>query len=323
MKFRHKTVGFILATLLGLLVLSPVACGCPGGESVTPETSTSPTTPTATEVKGKSFIWEISSATTSVYLLGSIHIARPDIYPLDSVIEDAFASAKYLVVEVNVHNVDMQNVNSLLLEHGVYPQGEGLRENVSPSLYDALAEQFERFGINITTLDAYRPWVISMTLEQLILQSLGYLPENGIDYYFLDKAAHTKKILELETAEYQLELLYSLPDEVMIETLQYDIDFATTPEDMEALFQAWEDGDVVEMESLLFEALTEEPGLASYYEKLFDERNFNMAAKIEGYLADDETYFIVVGAGHLVGENGLLNLLAEKGYAIKQLYDSD
>jgi hypothetical protein len=323
MKFRHKAVGIILAMLLGLSMLLPVACGCPGGESVAPETSVSPTTPTATEVKGKSFIWEITSATTSVYLLGSVHIARPDIYPLDSVIEDAFASAKYLVVEVNVHNVDTQNVNNILLEHGVYPEGEGLRENVSPSLYDALEEQFERFGIDIANLDAYRPWVVSMTLEQLILQSLGYLLENGIDYYFLDKAAHTKKILELETAEYQLALLYYLPDDVMIEALQYDIDFATTPEDMEELFQAWEDGDVTRMESILFEGLTEEPGLAPYYEKLFDERNFNMAAKIEEYLADNETYFIVVGAGHLVGENGLLNLLGEKGYAIEQLYDND
>jgi uncharacterized protein YbaP (TraB family) len=325
-KFRHKAVGIILAMLLVLLILFPVACGCPGGESTSPATSAtlaSPTTPTATEVKGKSFIWEITSATTSVYLLGSVHIARPDIYPLDNVIEDAFASAKYLVVEVNVHNIDTQNVNSLLLEHGVYPQGEGLRENVSPSLYDALAEQFERFSIDIATLDVYRPWVISTTLEQLILQDMGYLPENGIDYYFLDKAAQTKKILELETVEYQLELLYSLPDEVMIEALEYDIENMPLQEDMEELFQAWQDGDVTRMESSLFEGLTEEPGMATYYEKLFDERNFNMAAKIEEYLADDETYFIVVGAGHLVGENGLLNLLTEKGYAIEQLYDSD
>jgi uncharacterized protein YbaP (TraB family) len=325
MKIRHK-VAVIALAMLPVLLMFLAACGCPSSGSVAPETSVlsaSPTTPTTAAVQSKSFIWEITSATTSVYLLGSVHIARPDIYPLDSVIEDAFASAKYLVVEVNVHDVDNQKVTGILLEHGVYPQGEGLKENISPSLYDALEEQFKRFGIDIATLDAYRPWVISMTLEQLVLQSLGYLPENGIDYYFLDKAAHTKKILELETAEYQLELLYSLPDELMIEILQYDIDFNTTSEDIETLFQAWEDGDIARMESLLFEGLIEEPKLAPYYEKLFDERNINMAAKIEEYLADDETYFIVVGAGHFVGENGLLNLLGEKGYAIEQLYDNN
>jgi uncharacterized protein YbaP (TraB family) len=319
-----RVTGIVLAALLGVLILLATACGCPG--NITPEPSatlTSSVKPTATEVAGKSFIWKVSSATTSVYLLGSIHAAKPDIYPLDSAIEDAFVSAKYLVVEVNVNNVDNQKVTDILLEHGVYPLGEELRDYLSPSLYDALTEQFERFGVNIAILDSYRPWVILMTLEQLTLQDLGYLPENGIDYYFLDKAAQTKMILELETAEFQLELLYSLPDELIIESLEYDIENMPLQEDMEELFQIWEDGDATKMESMLFEGLTEEPELTPYYEKLFDERNFNIAVKIEEFLADDEIYFVVVGAGHLVGENGLVNLLSEKGYTIEQLNDND
>jgi uncharacterized protein len=326
MKLRSKVAVSVLLILISVLMLLAAACGCPAREStgLNPSaTLASPTTPTATEVKGKSFIWKISSATTSVYLLGSVHIARPEIYPLDSTIEDAFASAKYLVVEVNVHNIDTENVNRLLAEHGVYPQGEGFQENVPPSLYTALAEQFERFGIDMATLDTYRPWVISTTLDQLMLQGLGYLPENGIDYYFLDKAARTKMIIELETAEYQLELMYSLPDELVIKSLQYDIDNMTTQEDMEELFKAWEDGNVTRMESLTFEPLNKAPELAPFYEKMIDERNFKMAEKIEEFLDSNETYFIVVGAGHLVGENGLLNLLSEKGYAVEQLYDSD
>jgi uncharacterized protein YbaP (TraB family) len=313
MKFRHKLAVSIPVILIAVLTLFAATCGSP---AVSP-------TPTPTEVKGKSFIWKVSSATTSVYPLGSVHVASPDIYPLDSAIEDAFASAKYLVVEVNVHNIDTANVNKLMLEHGVYPQGETFQENVPPSLYDALAAQFKRFDIDMTTLDMYRPWVISATLDQLVLQGLGYLPENGIDYYFLDKGAQTKMILQLETPEDQLELLYSLPDELMIKSLQYDIDNMTTQEDMEELFKAWEDGDVAKMESITFEPLTKEPDLAPYYEKMIDERNFNMVEKIEEFLTSNETYFIVVGAGHMVGENSLVNLLSEKGYTVEQLYDSD
>jgi uncharacterized protein YbaP (TraB family) len=311
MTSRYKLSINILAVLLLVLIFFSTTCGCPA------------VSPTPTEAQGKSFIWKVSSTTTSAYLLGSIHAAKPDIYPLDSAIEDAFASAKYLVVEVNVNNVDNQKVTDILLEHGVYPLGEGLRDNLSSSLYDALTEQFERFGVNIAILDSYRPWVILMTLEQLTLQDLGYLPENGIDYYFLDKAAQTKMILELETAEFQLELLYSLPDELIIKSLEYDVENMTLQEDMEELLQIWEDGDAAKMESMLFEGLTEEPELAPYYEKLFDERNFIMAVKIEEFLADDEIYFVVVGAGHLVGENGLVNLLSEKGYTIEQLNDND
>lgn len=313
MKLRYKVALSVLVILISVLMPLTAACSSP---AVSP-------TPTLTAVKGKSFIWKISSATTSVYLLGSVHVASPDIYPLDSTIEDAFASAKYLVVEVNVHNINTDNVNSILMEHGVYPQGEGLKENLPPSLYDALTEQFKRFNIDMATMDMYRPWVISTTLDQLILQELGYLPENGIDYYFLDKAAQTKMILQLETAEYQLELLFSLPDELMIKSLQYDIDNLTTQADMEELFKAWEDGDVTKMASITFEPVTREPELAPFYEKMIDERSLGMAEKIEEFLASNETYFIVVGTAHLVGENGLINLLSEKGYAVEQLYDSD
>jgi uncharacterized protein YbaP (TraB family) len=226
-------------------------------------------------------------------------------------------------VEVNIHNVDNLKVAGIIMEHGVYPPGEGLRDNLAPSLYAALDEQLKSLGVSIATLDSYRPWVVLTTLEQLLLEDLGYLPENGIDVYFLDKAAQTKVILELETMEFQLELLYSMPDELIITSLEYEVENMPLSEDMEELFNIWQHGDIEEMESFLFKGLAEEPALAPYYEKIFDERNFKMAGKIEGFLADNEIYFIVVGAGHLVGENGLINLLTEKGYALEQLFDND
>jgi uncharacterized protein YbaP (TraB family) len=313
MKFRHRLAVSALLILLSVLTCSAAACSSP---------ALSPTS-TAAEVKSKSFLWKVSSATTSVYLLGSVHVASKDVYPLDKTIEDAFTSAKYLVVEVNVHNINTDNVNSILMEHGVYPQGESLQKNIPPSLYDALTDQFKKFNIDMATLNVYRPWVISNTLDELVLEDLGYLPQNGIDYYFLDKAATTKPIIELETAEYQLGLMYSLPDELMIKSLQYDIDNPTTQTDMEELFKAWEDGDVAKMESLTFEPLTKEPDLAPYYQTMIDERSLGMLEKIEEFLAGNETYFIVVGAAHLVGDNGLINLLTKKGYVVKQLYNSD
>ncbi len=77
------------------------------------------------------------------------------------------------------------------------------------------------------------------------------------------------------------------------------------------------------MELLALGARDEAPELEPLYEEIYDERNFNMAARIEEFLTDDEPCFVVVGAGHLVGDNGLVSLLTERGYTVEQLYDND
>jgi uncharacterized protein YbaP (TraB family) len=284
--------------------------------------SNAPTSPT--ETKTKAFIWKITSDTTYAYLLGSVHIANQEIYPLDSTIENAFESADNLVVEVNTNNISQVESVQLLAHYGQYPEGERLSENLPEELYNQLKEQFQKFGTDILLLNSYRPFVVYNVMCQLIMNSLGYKAEWGMDLYFLDKAQQSgKDILELETAEFQFDLLSSISDESIIEAIQYDIDNPETEKYLRGLFSAWLDGDIAKMESITFEGLTEQPELAPYYEKMYDERNFNMLNKINEFLADDNTYFIVVGAGHLVGENGLINLLKEKGYSIEQLYNSN
>jgi len=71
--------------------------------------------------------------------------------------------------------------------------------------------------------------------------------------------------------------------------------------------------------ALLADALPPDPSLAPVVQKLFDERNVKMLAKIEGYLNSNGSYFVIVGAGHLVGKRGLVELLKSKGYAVEQL----
>jgi len=273
--------------------------------------------------QGKSFIWKISSEADSIYLLGSIHVASPDIYPLDSAIEEAFELADKLVVEVDISQVDEMQTLQLIMAYGTYPPGETLQDNISADLYAQLEEQFD-FGVAMLDFNIFRPWVVVTLLEQLQLQELGYNPQYGIDLYFINQAADSgQDIIELETADFQIALLSALPDELMILVLESSVEDPLTREDAELLFQAWEDGDTAAMELLLFEALEEEPALAPYYDVLIYARNVTMAETIEGLLAEDETYFVVVGAGHLVGEDSIIDILAERGYLTEQLYDLD
>jgi len=288
------------------------------------ETVSTPTTDNEQKKDGKSFIWKISSDITDVYLLGSIHVASPDIYPLDSTIEDAFGIADNLAVEVDITVIDTEETMALMFEYGMYSSGETLKANLPEDLYTELDEFFKELGLNIGLFNSLRPWVISMLIEQLAVDDLGYAAEYGIDYYFLEKASESNKnIIELESAELQFEILSSFSDEFMVFYVQESLKNLPEKEDVERLFEAWHYGNVEIMESIVFEALIYEPELAPFYEVLFDQRNIMMAEKIEEFLADDEVYFVVVGAGHLVGENGLINLLENEGYETKQLYDSN
>ncbi len=307
MKYLQRVAIGILVVIITFIL--PMMTACPSQDT--------------TDASGKLFIWKISSETTHIYLLGSVHVASMDLYPLDDTIESAFNSADYLVVEVNTNNLTQVHATQLLLDYGTYPEGDGFNKHVPEELYNKLDEQFKQWGIGIAMLDQYKPFVIYNFMSQYMLEGLGYSFEYGLDFYFMDKAEESNKyILELETSEFQLHLLSSIPDENIITAMEYDIDNPEIEQYLHDFFNAWVDGDAATVETIVFEALAEEPDMGPYYEMMYDQRNFNMLEKISDYLAGDEVYFIVVGAGHLVGENGLLNLLGNSGYELEQLEKS-
>jgi uncharacterized protein YbaP (TraB family) len=334
MIFGKRTAALISICILAVLTMIS-ACGAPeppdepqppdGSKPSQPGTTQTPTPqPAPPEEKGASFAWKITSDVSSVYLLGSIHVASPDIYPLDNVLETAYLEADNLAVEVDVTAVDDAVITALVTQYGTYPEGDGFKQSVPQDLYSKLEAQFGKWGIPLAQMNGLRPWLILTTLEQLVWQDLGYISEYGIDYYFLEKAnSEGKDIIELESAEFQLKTLSSLPDDLMVKAMEAYMEDILIKEDAEELFEAWVEGDTDAMEALVFQALIDYPELKPYSDAMFDERDFKMAENIEDYLADSETYFIVVGAGHLVGENGLLNLLDDRGYKLEQLQDLD
>ena len=332
--YLTKLLRFGSVIIILVLLLMPSACGSPTPEMkettvVEPEDlkttvdSELPLETTTGIFRANSenlFIWRISSPESSAFLMGSVHLGNDAIYPLDPSIEQAYEIAENLVVEVDISNVDPITTTQLLMQYGTYPEGESLKVNLSEDMYTWLSEIFEDSGIGILMLDNFRPWVISTLVEEMQIEEMGYSTEYGIDMYFIKKAKEdAKNIIELESAEYQLALLSSLSDELMIALIEDILDNPLTQQDMDRLFNAWENGDTRLLESVVFDDIAEIPMFEPYYEKLYTERNYEMAAKIEGFMTDEQVYFIVVGAAHLVGEEGLLSILGERGYNITQL----
>ena len=152
------------------------------------------------------------------------------------------------------------------------------------------------------------------------LQKLGLSPEYGIDNYFIKKAENKKQVVELESIDYQVNLLNSFSDaeqELFLASTLKDLDLLK--KEINTILTAWNAGDTKTMESYVSKSLRDDPRMLPIYKKLIFERNKNIASKIEGYLKTNEQYYVVVGAAHLVGKDGIIEILKKKGYILEQL----
>jgi hypothetical protein len=156
-------------------------------------------------------------------------------------------------------------------------------------------------------------------LEAMELLKLGFDPRYGIDMHFLSQAGDKKKILELEGLDYQFNLLSHLSEKEQESLLVYTLkDLRTIGQEIDNYVRTWTSGDIKGMESLIMKSITEDMRHSSLIEKFFYERNKNMVSKIEDLLKTKEISFVVVGAGHLVGQKGMIALLISKGYPVEQ-----
>jgi uncharacterized protein YbaP (TraB family) len=268
---------------------------------------------------GKSFLWRVQSKRSTVYILGSIHLLKKDIYPLSRTIENAFEKSDFLAVEADINDIGRLNIQKLM-ESAFYSGNDTLDKHVSRSTFDTIKEQTERLGLPVEFVYNQKPWFLGLTLSSLELMKSGYDPNYGMDKYFLSKASGTKKILELESLDYQIDLLSSLNDDEQELFLLYTLkDLKILTQEVDNLVDAWQSGAAESMEKTVTKSFTEDRRFSGIYDKLIHKRNRNMALKIEGFLKTNGTCFVVVGAAHLLGDRGIVQLLKGRGYSVERL----
>jgi len=263
----------------------------------------------------EALFWKIESESATVYLLGSIHLASDDFYPFPYHIENAFNESDYLVVEVDIAGIDQQEIVQLIAQHGHLTNGQTLGAIIPDTTFTAVKNEFAEFGINIHQFERMQPWVVAITLSQLQMMKFGYMPEYGVDLYFLSDARGEMEIIELESGAEQISIFSDLSMELQILLLEDFLYDLTLPrERIHELFDAYKRWDAGWIRDFIFESVEKHPGLQPLYEKLLDDRNVKMAEKIDSFLQNEGAYFVVVGAGHLFGDMGIVELLRNKGY---------
>lgn len=272
----------------------------------------------ASQAPTKSCLWKVVSKEGTVYLLGSVHLLRSDAYPLSRAIEQAFDDATQIALEVNMDALNSPDAQRMVLTKALLPEGNTLNEVVSPATYQAVQKKVEALGLDIQALKRMKPWFLSLSLVAMKMQQLGYDPQHGVDRHYFERARKAKKeVLGLETADFQIDLLDSLPakvqEESLLQTLKELDQFET---EFEQIVRAWAAGQEKQLSEMLLKSFKEYPEI---YAKLITERNRNWLPKIENFFRTGNKTLVIVGAAHLVGREGVIDLLRQKGYSIEQL----
>jgi uncharacterized protein YbaP (TraB family) len=272
--------------------------------------------PAFAESPDRSFLWRVTSPTSTLHLLGSIHLMKPTDYPLGASIEEAYSASRVVVFEVDLD--EMAGAGMKLLSAGTLPPGTTLRDVVSAETHELISSRLAEFGLEAGGFENMRPWLLATTLTAFELTRAGYSQSAGIDMHFFERAKRAGKgIVGLETAEFQVGLFSGLDagqDEAFLRQTLEELE-SVIPE-VEELMKHWRVGDVDEVEQLLTEAYDEYPVL---FRKIVADRNHNWLPQLEEILAGDEDAMAIVGSLHMVGEDGMVELLRKAGYTVEQL----
>jgi uncharacterized protein YbaP (TraB family) len=268
----------------------------------------------------KGFFWKVEKDGSELYLLGSIHHGNDEMYPMRPELNAAYANSDHLVVEVNIAApMSEQRAKDIGNKYMWYKDNTTLADHIDAETYAQVRSIFEEKGASTAALDTSKAWVTYMQLVNLNSAQDGYGGVLGVDRYFLQKAiASGKSILELESVDLQYEMLNNFSDELMASLIKGIIEAFYQPDSsIASMANVWLTGD----EAALVEVVEAMKAIPEYYQTTIKDRNIGMIEKIEDYLEDmsKETYFVVVGAAHMVGEDGIVTRLKEKGYTVTRL----
>ena len=266
---------------------------------------------------GRSFLWKATRQQGVVYLVGSVHMLTKDYYPLAPPLESAFKDSDLLVEEVDLAEMLSSGAQFSLLARGMLPPGQTLDTVVSPATMALVNARLDNLGMPLAALKQFKPWFLAMTLMAVEWQKAGFDSELGLDKHFYDRAQIDGKTVQgLETTDYQISrfdgMAMNLQDRFLAESLK---DLDTEKASVQQLADAWKAGDVPTVERFALQDLKEDPLM---YQRLLVERNRNWLPRIEALFARPGHAFVVVGAAHLVGPDGLLAMLKAKGVRVAQ-----
>jgi uncharacterized protein len=263
-------------------------------------------------------VWAIKGDKNTVYVGGSIHLLKAGDSQLPAGFDKAYHDARSLVMEVDLDDLDPAEAQGWMLSNATFEDGKTLKGALGEQRYARVAAESARLGVPIEGLEQFEPWMIALTLVQLEYLKLGFDPEQGVEKQLQRRAAQDgKEISGLETLPEQLGLLDGMSDEDQAKFLELTVnELKNVERETDVLLAAWRGGNAGKLDALLTEEYDSFPGL---YKMLVTDRNKRWMPALQRLLKEDKDVFVVVGALHLVGKDGLIEMTKAEGFKPRQL----
>lgn len=261
-------------------------------------------------------LWEVTDGSSTVHLLGSIHLLRPDVYPLDPTIYEVFDSADVVAFELDI--AELAQAGPAMMERGTYQSGRTLADDLPADLAGELERRAAELSLPAAVVRTMKPWFAAMTLSALVLQQAGFDAAAGIDLHFHQRAsAAGKRTIGLETLEDQLSAMDGLSAEAQVALVRSTLaELDSTAVRMDHATALWQAGDAEALAEMMTESMR---GQSELEARLLGERNRRWVPRIEALLRGGERAIVIVGVGHLVGEGSVVDLLEKRGYTVQRL----
>jgi uncharacterized protein YbaP (TraB family) len=263
-------------------------------------------------------LWQVEGEDNRIYLLGSIHLLRETDHPIPSAIYDAYNDADVLFMELDMDDADPIADQILSTELGLIQDDKTLSDLLGPEMYAQAVVLANALQIPLQLLDKSEPWYAAVNIEIMMLMRIGFNPLFGIEYHLTEMAKKDhKEIFGFETTRQQLGFLDNLSAESQRELFMQSLaEGAEMAGMMDMLVDAWHNGDIEFLEESLLTDMQQYPELNK---TIVVDRNHSWAERIEVLLSHQTNYLIVVGTLHLVGDEGVPDLLTQRGYTVTQL----
>ncbi len=266
----------------------------------------------------KATLWQVRGDHNIVYLLGSIHVLPKQAYPLNPAIERAFDNSTAVAFEIDLNRVTKATFKQAFGATAFYPTGDSLSKNLHSETVLLLERVLPVYGLSLKQVEQYRPWFLAETLNSRALNMAGFSESLGVDVHFYRKAlTNHKPVLGLETVHDQAQIFKGMDDaqnERYLLTTIYSL--PVFPQIMAKLVKAWETGNVAALDQMVNQNKeTDRQG----HEALFSRRNAKWLPEIERLAHEQGNILVIVGAGHLVGSDGVVAQLKQAGYSVNQL----
>ncbi|WP_374601507.1 TraB/GumN family protein [Arenimonas sp.] len=267
-------------------------------------------------------LWKVSDADNSVYLLGSFHLLRPGDYPLAASTDLAFEDAESVVFELSPSEMNDPALGQMMGAAARREDGKRLQDTLAPETWAQLQAWAQRRAVPLENLQGFDAWFVSLTISLVEMQALGLDPKMGLDRHFAQRATEAGKPAEgLETGAAQIALFDGMDPRLQQQSLEDVLsDAGEMEQNINRLHELWRRGDVAGLEAETNERMRDE--YPELYARINRDRNLAWLPVIRQRLdrgGSDEDVLVVVGAMHLLGEDGLVALLRGAGYTVERL----